>query len=266
MMDAKIIHAIENTHGRFMQYYNLNKAGLSAKQLFADTKDVRLWMPDKNIDAVGLKAIDDTLSSISAQRAKGGRKRDIHLTHCPVFKISDDKKTAYGTWDTYSFDIKPGADGKWAVEFYTSRMDASFIRQGGTWKYRNLDWYEIVSFMPWKALAKDDVHADAASLPLPPEPTGVKSTKDYLEIQKLQARFSHDNRRNAMGLFADRDDITFRMANLFEGTVKGREKIREQLRRLDEMEALNGGNYLCVPLITAPVIEIGTDRRTACGT
>lgn len=68
-----------------------------------------------------------------------------------------------------------------------------------------------------------------------------------------------------MELFADRDEISFHMPNLFDGVRRGRAEIAEELRVLEETEKRNGGNYLCVPLITSPVIEISKDRKSAEG-
>ncbi len=267
-MKAKIATEIQNTFGRFLQHYNFNRGKLAAA-CFADTDTVRLYMPDRGIDVTGITAIRMALCSICETKQAAGIAREWHVPCDPVYKLCDDGVTALGTWDTYGYLTQQDdtfATG-YSTQFFSTRVDGKFLSFDGEWKLIELVWYIYSSMEPWLYDPMQD-EARSKSLdeaPIPPAFQGRNDPSDYYAIQRLQARFTHDRRKCAIDMFADCDDVRFRMENLFDGVCQGRDAIAQQLAALDELEAKNEGMYLSIPMLGGPVIEINEAGDEAWG-
>lgn len=264
-MNSKIAIELQNTFGRFIQYYHLNRLDL-AVPLFA--RDAHLWLPDRKIDAVGIAAVTTALEAMQATRIAKGVKRDVHIPHTPAFDTAENDTVGLGTWDVHTFDFTPTSGGSDLIEYIYARIDCKFTLEDGVWKFLELDWWDVGSFMPWRYNpAKDEgLWTSPDTLPLPPAFCGKTTAGDFYAIQNVLTRYAHNNRKYAMeDTFAEREDISLRMAPLTQQAVRGRDAVAAELRRLDALEAENLGKYIFVPASSSPVIEVSEDGLSADG-
>lgn len=263
-MNSKIAIELQNTFGRFIQLYHLNRLDLAAP-LFAENG--HLWLPDRNIDAVGVEAVTAALAQMQAARIAKGVRRDVHIPHTPAYDTADNDTVGLGTWDVHSFDFTPTADEtNYLLEYIYSRIDCKFVQEDGMWRFLELDWWDVGSFMPWKYdPSKDEgLWKPLSELPLPPAFGGRTTVHDFYAIQNVLTRYVHNNRKYAMeDAFADRDDISLRMTPLTLQPVRGRAAVAAELKRLDELEKKNIGKYIFVPASSSPVIEVSEDGEHA---
>lgn len=265
---AAVATAIQNTFGRLVQGCNLGRTD-EAAACFSSESDVRFYMPDRGIDVSGLPAIREALERQFAGNSMTRPGREWHVPCDPVYTMAEDGVTALGTWDTYAFATQPSeaTSTGWENQFFFTRADGRFVWEDGQWKLSELAWYEYSSMEPWEYDPAQDgaLRQNLCDLPATPSFSGNADPADYYAIQRLQARFTHDRRRRAMELFADRPDVSFRMENLFAGTRVGRESIAAELAALDLLEEQNANMYLSVPMLGGPVIEVDESGTSASG-
>lgn len=265
-MNANIVAGLQNTCGRFAQYYNLNQGDL-LPDLFSTKKTVHLRIPDKKIEAVGHENVSKALKALIEEREKKGVLRDIHIYHSPAYKVSEDEKTGLAVLDTYSYEVIETPEGK-KTEYYYTRLDCKLVKEKGLWKLIDLDWWEVMSFVPWDySEARDEgLQVDVKQLPVPPAPAGKLTGKDFYEIQNVLTRFVQNNRRYAIeDTFAQSGDISMNIPVVFSEPKCGRDAVGKALAEMEAMEKTNLGKYVFVPAVSSPVIEVSADRRTAQG-
>lgn len=265
-MNSNIIACLQNTCGRFMQYYNLNRGDL-LPELFSRQENVHLRIPDRHLEATGYQDVALLLRELIHRREERGIFRDVHIYHSPAYKISEDEQIGYAVLDTYSFEIIRTADGP-KTEYYYTRLDCRFVSEAGTWRFIDLDWWEVMSFVPWDyALDRDEGRdIDMRRIPAPPLPSSSIMGKDFYEIQNVLTRFVQNNRRYAIeDTFAHQENISFRVPVIFPESKVGRAAVGDALREMEAMEKINLGKYVFVPAVSTPVIDVAPNGQTACG-
>lgn len=264
-MNAKYAIELQNTFGRFIQYYHLNRLDL-AEELFA--KEGHLWLPDRNIDAVGIDAIKEALRGMQEERIALGIHRDCHIPHTPAFDTVENDTVGLATWDIHSFKFTETHNDSHLVEYIYARIDCKFVEEDGMWKFLELDWWDVGSFMPWKYEPEKDegLWKEMAELPLPAAFGGNTTTRDFYAIQNVLTRYAHNNRKYAMeDTFANREDISFRMTPITQEKVCGHAAVAAEMERLTELEKQNIGKYIFIPASSSPVIEVAEDGQSAKG-
>ena len=259
-MNSKITIEMQNTFGRFLQLYNLNRAA-EADYLFTD--DAVFWMPDLDIRAEGIEEIRATLRQLQEKRIAAGADRDVHMPHTPCYDVRENDTLALGTWDLHTFyvDAKKGE-----MEYDYGRIDGEFVEDNGMWKFRSLDWWDVESFVPWQYdLSEDDGWSNSlADIPAPPAFTGKTSGRDFYEINNMISRYGQNNRKYAFDdTFADSDEVSYYAEPLTTKTVRGKAAVQAELDRLDQLEKDNIGKYVLVPATGGPVIEVSRDGQSA---
>ncbi|MBR0385441.1 MAG: nuclear transport factor 2 family protein, partial [Erysipelotrichaceae bacterium] len=261
-MNAKITIEMQNAFGRFIQLYHLNRVS-EAIGLF--THDAVFWMPDIDIKATGTEEIAQTLKQLQEKRIAAGSYRDVHMPHTPCFDTTENDTVGLATWDTHSFYITKGDDGKDKIEYDYGRIDGRFKEEDGQWKFCELDWWDVESFVPWEYDPQtDDSWVNMPeNLPAPPQYIGKTTVRDFYAVQNMISRHGQNNRKYAFeDTFANRDDVTYRGMPFTNETVKGVKAVQAELDRLDAMEEKNDGLYVYVPGTGAPVIELSEDGET----
>lgn len=264
-MNSKIAIEMQNTFGRFIQLYHLNRLDL-ADSLFAES--AHLWLPDRGIDAEGIDSVRCALKQLQETRIALGSHRDIHLPHTPAYDTTEYDSVGLATWDIHTFEFANTKDGRDAVEYIYGRVDAKFVNESGVWKFAELDWWDVGSFVPWDYNEEEDdgLRTSPHVFSLPPAFSGKTTVRDFYAIQNVITRFAHNNRKYAMeDAFANRDDISYRAMPVSPETARGRAGVAAALERMNEMERINLGKYVYVPATSAPVIEVCEDGQSAHG-
>lgn len=277
--EADTVAAIENIGGMFMYYYNANQLDAAAK-LFLDSEDTSFMWSAREKELVSFAEIGKTMSEVQAERAEQDELRDIHLIVSPIFEVSADGKTAYGSWDTYSYQVHEDDSGQRAMEFYTTRVDMQFVQDTAQdWKIEKMSWLEMLSFEPKPYdVEKYPQYANyltkIASAPVPEVLPSDISGEDYVLAEQLQNLFTQNNRSDAKDLFAQQEDTSLYLGNLAytdddlfgdKKAVTGYDAVADKLSQISEAEAENGYDFITVPLMTTPVIQISEDGNTMEG-
>lgn len=253
---------IQNQFGRWIQLYHLDRLE-EAETLFA--RDAVLWLPDRDIQAKGIDEIRKILFQMTASRKEKGRRKDIHLPHTPAYKISEDEKEAFGTWDIHSYEYGE-EEGK--VDYTYERIDGRFIQEDGIWKFLELDWWIVGSFVPFDEDPADSwiPFSDICQVTVPLNCNKKTDIKDFYEIQGLVTRFAHNNRKYALDdFFSNEENISFCAASLGRKRVIGRDNVKKEFDELDLLEEENEGKYVFIPAVSAPVIEVKNHLHIAKG-
>ena len=265
-MNANVSCGMQNLIGRFLFNYNLGHPEASLS-LFAGGAHLRL--PDKGLEATGAEGIGKVLKTLGDYLRDGAPvHRNLHLTGSPVTLPDADGKGGKGKWDTYAFEIIDGDDGSKKIEYYFTRIDGDFVTEDGQLRIKDLDWYEIYSFVPWDYTEEGDegLAFDWSALPPLPEHKRDISAADFYGIQNVLTRYVYNARKYAMiDTFSRRDDISFKMIPFSEEGVCGHDQVAAEIERLRKLEADNNGRYILVHPVSTPVIELSEDGQSAVG-
>ena len=184
MVNSRIAIEMQNTFGRFIQLYHLNRLD-ETLELFS--KEGHLWLPDRKIDAVGTEQLKTTLHQMQEDRLSLGYRRDCHIPHTPAYDTRENDTVGLATWDVHSFEFADTKDGSDKVEYIYSRIDAKFVKEDERWKFLELDWWDVGSFVPWDydKTQDDGLLTDVSAMPAPPVYLGNTSVHDFYAIQIL---------------------------------------------------------------------------------
>lgn len=253
---------INNIQGKFIQYYCANALNRIYEELFSKSADVYMKIPALSNSVSGFSKIKNELIELEKKR-NGETAGEFHMLHSPACLVSEDGISAKGTWDTYSYEYDSNT---LKIQFYITRFDARFILDDCEWRYEKLDWYEMMSMLPWIVEKSECDLTSIFKMKLPSKSINSRSiSEDWLKIRNLQGFFSTNNRKDFLKLFDEDKDTTFEFPGLIEDICIGREAINEAFKELEIKEVSNEGKYVCVPIITSPVIEISEDKNSAEG-
>ena len=259
---SDVICKINNIQGKFIQYYCANALNRIYEELFSKSADAYMKIPAFSNPVNGFSEIKNELIKLEKKR-NGGNAAEFHMLHSPACVVSEDGISAKATWDTYSYEYD---NNTLKIQFYITRVDARFIIDDGKWRYERLDWYEMMSMLPWTVEKTEYDFTNIFKMKLPSKSVNLKNiAEDYLNIRNLQGFFSTNNRRDFLKLFAEDKDTTFEFPGLINDICIGREEITNAFKQLEIKEASSGGKYVYVPIITSPVIEISEDKNSAEG-
>ena len=264
--EAALKIQMEETEGKFVRYYTNNELGKIADELFADSENTSLVLPDKNLKLTGTKAIKEALLKWQEERAASPAK-EVHLLATPYYEVNDDLTSGLATWDTYTYTVDKDAK---TCEIEMTHFDVTFVPVDGEMKIDTMDWHIMQSWVPWNYTDEqfEEVAAQLDALKIAEGTdydTANTGSSDFLKIQKLQNYFFENNMNEVDDLFADSEDATFAMGNLFDETVTGKAAISQKLADLKAAETANKGMYLAMGLCTTPVIAVAADGKTATG-
>lgn len=266
--NAKVL--AQNTQGRFFQYWAAGKMGRIGRELFCKGEDTVFEMPDDGLKLTGYEAIAAWFDEEEVKASATTICRSVHLSHSHLSRFSEDGSLR-AMWVTSSFDITGAKNGEdkapYKMQYYFTRLDADMREEDGQMKYKNLMWYTLESMIPetYNPLLEPGLFTAGQALETPPAPTGATTAEDFLAIRNLQARFTLNNRRDALTDYADRDDVSLELPHLLKASVHGKAAVRAALVELEERERQNEGLYLSVPAQYAPVIEVSPDGNSATG-
>lgn len=257
-MYGKAVVEMQNTHSRFLQCYMLNQMDGVTEALFADNDEIVFSAPQRGIYAKGRAAVEAALRKMQQDRM-AAEYNDYYFMNCPGFQATEEKTVSRAVWDSFAYRVYAEK-----ALYFVSHFDAAFISEDGKRKYQELIWNDLISFKPWPLQKDADLAPcwDLSEFHGPLAFGGHTSADDFVQIQKLQDRFSHDNRKDIMTLYAEREDIEFELPHLIPERVVGREHVRRAFEMLEQKEKENG-LYLAVPYQTAPLIEVEENGEKA---
>lgn len=256
--------AIQNTIGRFSQYYTAKKFRNIAEELFSHTSDVSFDAPDDHIHCTGYEAISSYFSGIPVPE----NEQEILMTHTHGIRIAEDLQSAEITCMAYCFKTWPEEDRKITAEYGCKRLDADMVLENGKWKFRHANLYYFISLVPEKY--DPSVNAvpcsDDWQTVLPPIQTGFTTAEDYVAIRQVQNRWCQNKRADGMALFSADSQVSFHHPQFLQKTAVGPEAVTAALETLDRLEEENDKKFIDIPMTTSGVIEVAEDGQSAVGT
>jgi hypothetical protein len=145
---------IMNLQGRYLHALNSNRFDLVISFFAQKDPDVTADLPAiaTGVPLKGLKAIAGEFLRMKDMIVSQGGFMGTHLATTPVVKVSDDGKTAQGSWMSMGFTVMGPAFGNHKPPYPTAhvigRYSHEFVKEDGIWKFKHFKWSKFVNLPP----------------------------------------------------------------------------------------------------------------------
>lgn len=247
MNKVDIIVQMQNLQGRFVQLYNCNQLEKIA-ELFDNSEEVSIHLYGKKIHAEGKSQIAKELEKLKSTRNNSSYGMDILTLNTPAFSCKEGLKAL---WESSLFEYSQEN----LITYVIGHFDVEFIRKDNQLYFKELIWNELTAMVPWQC-KKIEGFQQYLNYQMEKNYNYSVFGDDFIEIQKLQAKFSQNNRNYAEELFASINVMPeMQMSPLFSCKCIGIKAIATKLKEIEENEK-SRGVFQSIPLISAPVITI----------
>lgn len=245
-MKGQIIATIQNLFGTFIHHlHGGDSSDLAA--MFCSNGTVEF--PIEKAICRGREEIQNWLSLRQ-------NRTEYILLQSPAFMVFDNMHHAKGMWEANTVSFNPSHG---SFEHGSCRFDVDFTLTGNDWRISRLVWYDMMSFLPVPCPAELLADSNLRTDTLPPLRCRI-SAGDGVALQNLMGLYCHTNRRDIMQLWTTDEDTVLDLPTLFPAPCKGFSAIRNAFALLEQRERDNGGYFLSIPFLSAPVLDVDGDH------
>ena len=237
------IVAAQNMQSLLIQYLNRMIDYKSIESLFSEEMSAYLSFSKERI-----RSKAEIIRAFKTQQLS----YCFRMLNTPAFMF--DNHNSKALWDVYAFSFE-GNKVRYSIEHF----DVSYVEKGDRLFISDMQWDKLVDLVPWGCECISEMNVDPLEFSCCPSDC---DPEDFVEIQKIQSRFSHFNRKNAIDLFSDHKP-KFSVSFLAEGTKSGKREIAETLDMIGK-EEIRRGAFIGIPLISTPYIVNEKDKNHAC--
>lgn len=245
-MKSQIIAAVQNLFGTFIHHlHGGDSADLAA--MFCDNGT--LEFPIEKAVCRGRREIRDRLSLRQS-------RVEYILLQSPAFMVFDNMHHAKGMWEANTITTDPRSS---SFEHGSCRFDADFSLTDEGWRISRLVWYDMMSFLPIPCPAERLADADLRPDTLPPLSSRIPAG-DGVALQNLMGLYCHTNRRGISSLWVTGEDVVLDLPTLLPAPCRGFSAVQDAFILLERRERDNGGYFLSIPFLSAPVLNGNGDE------
>ena len=234
--------AIQNLQGLFIHAWNKGDYACCAA-LFTGQETDCFEAPDDGIRLPGGEIAPRLAEAACAMGTP------FLLSHTPAIRV-EREGTARASW--YLSTVQESAEG---MIQGSARFDASFRRTEAGWRYTYIQIFYMMTLEPENGPGMEVCGFPAGGIELLAPASRETSPADFLALQRMLGRWSHDRRAGALNAFSRAEDVLLSYSPLLEEPCRGIAQVKEGLERLEELERQTGPIPLTIPMLTTPWIE-----------
>ena len=163
--------------------------------------------------------------------------------------------------DTFTWQIVRSRAGDSVARVIIKKLEGRFIENSKGISMIDVSWMTIQEMDPEFYQGEINIKSCYPSIPI----RKYGNSEEILAIRNLQNKFFEHRLHGVDILFSISDGATLNIENVTDGTVHGRDAIRQEVNRIINSERLNNHCYKFLGISGAPIIEINEDGNSARG-